>query len=107
MVHVERYKVPLIYLSGYRKPPEGVREDSLIKKTKAYDAEHNSEFFPTVKAWLLNSGSIAAVAQKLDIHKNTAAYRIRKLEENFGINLKDCHDITTLYLSLLIEMKDS
>ncbi|MDO5765875.1 MAG: helix-turn-helix domain-containing protein [Elusimicrobiales bacterium] len=104
VVFVEMYKVPLIYLSGYRKPLEGIREQSLIGRIKAYDAEHDSEFYQTVRVWLLNKGSAAAVAEKLNIHKNTVAYRIRKLEEIFGISLKDCHVITALYLSLLVEL---
>jgi hypothetical protein len=44
-------------------------------------------------------------AKKLFIHKNTAIYRIMRLEELFHPDLKDCRVITTLYLSLFKDYK--
>ena len=106
VVRVERYKAAMIYLSGYRKPPAAVQENMLTDRIKQYDARHRSEYYETIKEWLLNDSSVSKVAGKLDIHPNTVGYRLKKISEIFAIDLHDCHVITELYLSLLVDLQN-
>ena len=104
LVRVEKYKTVIIYMAGYKKPPESVKEYSLIDQIKEYDERHQSEYYETIRAWLFNEGDILKIADKLKIHKNTVSYRLKKISEVLGINLKDCHVVTELYLAMIREL---
>lgn len=106
LVRVEKYKTVIIYMAGYKKPPESVKEYSLIDQMQEYDKRHQSEYCETIRAWLFNEGDVFKIADKLKIHKNTVSYRLKKISEVFGINLKDCHVVTELYLTIVRELVD-
>lgn len=106
VVCVEKYKVAMIYLSGYQKPSVAVRENMLTDKIKQYDVQHGSEYYETIKVWLLHESNVSKTAGKLNIHKNTVGYRLKKISEIFEVDLHDCHVITELYLSLLIDLRN-
>lgn len=106
VVRVEKYKAAMIYLSGYRKPPEAIRENMLMDRIKQYDAQHGSEYYETIKVWLLNKSNVSKTAGKLSIHQNTVGYRLKKIGEIFEIDLQDCHVITELYLSLVVDLQN-
>lgn len=106
LVKVEKYKTAIIYISGYRTPPSSVKEYSLLDHIREYDKEHQSEYYETIQAWLFNEGDVLKIADKLKIHKNTVNYRLKKLSEVLGINLKDCHVISELYLNMMRELID-
>ena len=106
LVRVEKYKTVLIYMAGYKKPPVSVKEYSLIDQMREYDKRHQSEYCETIRAWLFNEGDVLKIADKLKIHKNTVSYRLKKISEVFGINLKDCHVVTELYLTIVRELVD-
>lgn len=60
-----------------------------IEQLAQYDAENNTDFNKTVETFLDCGRNIQRAAKKLFLHKNTLYYRIRKIEEVFGINLED------------------
>ncbi|TAM66034.1 MAG: PucR family transcriptional regulator [Microbacteriaceae bacterium] len=48
----------------------------------------------------LTSGNVAAVAQKLHVHNNTARYWINRLTEQFGLDLADSQERLWLWVRL-------
>lgn len=55
--------------------------DDDILRLRHYDAEHDSNYFNTLKVYLQNERSITLAAEKLFVHKNTMLYRVSKLKE--------------------------
>ena len=45
-------------------------------------------------------GSITRAAQRLNIHKQTLVYRIRRIEEITGRSLESTEDVTALWIAL-------
>jgi DNA-binding PucR family transcriptional regulator len=60
-----------------------------IAKLAAYDAQYNSELVHTLRCWLDCFGDVADAAAKAFVHPNTFRYRLRRLVEVSGIDLKD------------------
>lgn len=71
---------------------------------KKYDKENGTEYYQTVRAYLLCEQDTKKMSEYLHIHKNTVNYRMRKISEIYPVNLKDCRVITDLYRSLFDEM---
>jgi purine catabolism regulator len=51
---------------------------------------------------LKHSGGTAAICEELYIHRNTLAYRIRKLEELLGVDLANGQVRATLLLAVRV-----
>jgi carbohydrate diacid regulator len=60
------------------------------------------ELMETVQQLFLQNNSLKETAQALHIHINTLHYRMKKLEERTGLNLKNIKDFTTLYLAFYL-----
>lgn len=54
-----------------------------------YEGHHRKEFLDTLREWLDASDSLDAVAERLNIHRSTLTYRIRRLRELLGDDLRD------------------
>lgn len=70
------------------------------------DEARNGSLVATLDAYLDHGGDVSACAQALYVHANTVKYRLRRVEELCGLNLRDPSDlltarITTLTLRLL------
>lgn len=68
-----------------------------------YDEEYNTNYYDTVMTYLECDRKMTEAAKIFDIHKNTMAYRIRKIEEIFDINFDNPMEITSLMYSFSIE----
>lgn len=55
----------------------------------AYDRDNHTEYTGTLRHYLLENGSIQAIAARMFCHRNTINYRLRILRENFGLDLDD------------------
>lgn len=55
------------------------------------DAEHNSDLVATLEAYLDYGGAIGQGSAVLGIHRNTLLYRVARIEELLGIDLKGEH----------------
>jgi len=75
---------------------------STIIKMQEYDQRHSTEYLNTLWAYLNSNKNIARTARRLFVHKNTAAYRLRKIEQLFHINLDDDFMLFMLYYSYLM-----
>lgn len=97
--------MPWVYLSYFSNRPRD-NANPYFSFLKQYDAEHGTEYYPTLRAYLLCEQDSRKMAEFLHIHKNTVNYRLRKIAEIYPINLRDCRVITDLYLSLFDELLD-
>ena len=54
----------------------------------------------TLRAYLETGGSHAAASDRLGIHRNTMAYRLRRISELIGRDVGDSQSWLTLHLAL-------
>lgn len=67
-----------------------------------YDRLNNTTLLHTMENFFQLDGNLTEVSNKLFIHKNTLKYRMMKIEEITGLNVKNISDCTRLELALLI-----
>ena len=77
-------------------------EDPVCKAIRRYDKEHGTEYFITLQTYIMEERSIQRTAAALRIHKNTLLYRIRRLTEEFPLDLDDREERFRLILNFLI-----
>ena len=99
VVFVENYKMPIAYLILKRNPNGMSLYHPSIDLIRKHDLEHDTDYLRTLRVYLLSEMDFQKTSEKLFIHKNTVMYRIRRIEEFFHLNLRDCRVITALYLS--------
>ncbi len=66
------------------KSAEGIREASVL-----------------LEAYFTSEGALSAAAEQLFIHKNTLQYRLRRLAEETGLDVRKPGDAPALYLAML------
>lgn len=66
----------------------------------AYDTENNAQLLPSLETYFEVNRSWVKGARRLRIHKQTLAYRIHKIEQLTGADLRDFGVQTELYLAL-------
>ena len=67
-----------------------------------YDREKGTQYYETLRAYLLNERDIPRTAQALIIHRTTLLYRLRKLQAVAPIDLDDPGRRLQLLISLWI-----
>lgn len=100
----ENYKIPMFFLSCAQSAGPEEYKSFLPERIKQYDLAHNSEYFPTLRAYLLDNMDVNRMAADLNIHRNTVTYRLQRIQELFDVDLSDCRVITELYLSLFTDL---
>jgi DNA-binding PucR family transcriptional regulator len=60
-----------------------------LAKLIEYDKGNSTEWLDTLGVYLEEGGSIQQAAKRLFIHPNTMSYRVKRIKEILGINLKD------------------
>lgn len=100
LIFVQNYKMPMGYLVFFQEKKAEEIVSPTFEAIENYDKEHGTEYFVTLRAYLLNNMNTKKIAQKLHVHKNTVSYRLQRIEELFHVDLSDCKIITELYLSL-------
>lgn len=68
-----------------------------------YDKKHDSSYAQTLYQYIINDGSVQAIASALYCHRNTINYRIRVLRENFNLNLDDAMQRFNILTAFLIQ----
>ena len=79
----------------------GVLHPALLQLL-SIDQSSDTEYFQTLKTYLLEDRSMSKSARLLNIHLNTMKYRMQKIIELTGINLDDENVRIHLLLSVLI-----
>ena len=86
-------------------PTESLADDTLLKILR-YDEAHDTQYFITLRAYLINERSIPKTANSLIIHRTTLTYRLQKIQELFYLNLDDDRQRLYLLLSLFLLAPD-
>lgn len=73
-----------------------------IQQIEQYDTENNSEYYNTLKEYLLCFCRKDVAAKNLNIHRNSLQYRISRISELFGIDMEDNAKLLTLLISVMI-----
>lgn len=71
-----------------------------LLQLKEYDQANGTQFFETLKAYLLMERDIPKTAQALIIHRTTLLYRLKKIQQLINFNLEDADHRLYLILSL-------
>ena len=68
-----------------------------------YDREHNTELVNTLECYFRCNRNLRVTAETLFIHKNSAIYRIRKIESLTGSSISAGADAFDLQMCLLLK----
>ncbi|MHA7294794.1 PucR family transcriptional regulator [Arthrobacter sp. HLT1-21] len=66
----------------------------------AFDQRHHAELMVTLERYLALNGSVAAVAEALQLHRNTVRYRLQQIQDLSGYDPGITADRVHLYLAL-------
>ncbi|MBB6215875.1 sugar diacid utilization regulator [Anaerosolibacter carboniphilus] len=80
---------------------EGMRDERLMKLIE-YDKKNKTEYFNTLYVFLSSKSSVSKAADKLFIHRNTMAQRIKRICEIVDIDLSSNQDIVNIMLTYKI-----
>lgn len=75
-------------------------QERVLGRLTDYDRQHRSDLVHTLKVFLACSGSWSQCAAQLHVHVNTLRYRIERIEQLTGRDLKQLPDLVDLYLAL-------
>ena len=65
-------------------------------------AELDEEVIGTVNSFLDNNFNVSETARKLYIHRNTLGYRIEKLKQSTGLDVREFNDALTFRIALMV-----
>ena len=97
----------LHYIRGQasQEIPTEMLADHALLTILRYDKKHDTQYFGTLRSYLINERSIPKTANSLIIHRTTLTYRLQKIQELFNLNLED--DYQRLYLLMSLFLLDS
>lgn len=76
--------------------------DPRIESLRAYDEKNASTMTESLTAYLASFGDVRAAAHSLNIHPNTLRYRMKRVEEILGADLRDPDDRVLIELQLRV-----
>ncbi|MNB75050.1 Carbohydrate diacid regulator [compost metagenome] len=79
------------------------RRSPLLYPLKEHDRLHKTDFVKTIAVYLTFNGNLKESASFLHIHTNTLMYRLNRIAEITGRELKDTHYRFSIYLDILTE----
>lgn len=74
---------------------------SLIEPLEAYDRDHGSDLIRTLQAFFAANANASEAADRLYLHRNSLPYRLARIQELTGVDLKDHQARLALQLGLL------
>ncbi|MFE4196123.1 PucR family transcriptional regulator [Paenarthrobacter sp. NPDC056912] len=97
----EDFQVPLNLLKiGQFIEESGLAGVDDIARIQTRDAEQQTDYLDTLRAYLASNGNISAMAAQLHVHNNTVRYRVARLAEDFNLDLADPQKRLWLWLRL-------
>ena len=90
----------LLALDGH--PELGAFYEETLASIDQYDRANRSELLPTLEAFFAADNSLAETASRLHLHRNTVAYRLRRIEQISGHQLADPETRLALHLGLRV-----
>ncbi len=76
--------------------------DDVLGAIIAYDDERQLDLLPTLSEYLRCKGSMKHAGERLHVHANTVAYRVRRIEVLTGLNLADPDDRLAAHVAVKI-----
>jgi DNA-binding PucR family transcriptional regulator len=73
----------------------------LIGHVEAYDREHNSDLIRTLRVYFAANANTSEAADRLYLHRNSLPYRLSRVQDLTGLDLKDHRARLALQLGLL------
>lgn len=67
-----------------------------------YDSRNDTNYAATLSAYLECGHDSLRTAEKMHVHRNTIIYRLKRLEELFGIRLDDADELFSIHFTLKI-----
>jgi purine catabolism regulator len=97
----ERARMSLsgLLLASEDVPLRDLAED-VLRPLREYDAAHDAALVETLRAYLDGNGSVARVADRLIVHRNTVRYRLDQIERLTGHSLASTAARVQLWLAL-------
>ncbi len=74
----------------------------LVERIEAYDREHNSDLIRTLRVFFATNGNASEAADRLYLHRNSLPYRLARVQELTGLDLKDHRARLALQLGVLV-----
>jgi purine catabolism regulator len=68
-----------------------------------HDSRNGGELMRTLEAYFRYQGSPSEMARKIDVHRNTLLYRLRRIQDITGFDLEDSETALALHLALRIQ----
>lgn len=73
---------------------------AVVRALAEHDRKTNGDLVRTLDAYLEHNGALAEAAAALNVHRNTLLYRVGRIEEITGLDLKDTHQRLNLHVAL-------
>jgi sugar diacid utilization regulator len=97
----EDYRIPLgLVKVGEFMRQNGLAEHDQIAKIQAHDAEQQTDYLETLRAYLDTNANYSAMAARLHVHNNTVRYRMGRLVKDFDLDLNEPQSRLWLWLRL-------
>ena len=84
---MESLQESIARLFGQDAVAQALRE--LLAPLEAYDAKHDTDLVHTLYVYVQQGGNIAATAEALFLHRNSVGYRLQRIQEVGGLQLRD------------------
>lgn len=101
LVSVDEYKLLYILNAARKTAPEHVFHYDKLQEIIRYDSSYATNYLDTLRIYFREQFNFDRIATALNIHKNTAFYRISRIEKLFDINFKNPLQTANLFLALL------
>ncbi len=100
MAGIQTLQSALAQLRGHAAVDVGLRE--ALAPLLAYDDERGTDLAHTLVVFVQLDGNAAATAETLFLHRNSVAYRLQRIEEVCGLDVRnpDVRRLLTTALSL-------
>ncbi len=88
-------------LAPLRDTPEARRSvERLLNPLLSYDERHDASLTQTLETYVECNGNASVAAHRLSLHRNSLAYRLRRIEELTAVRLADSESRLLLTLAL-------
>ena len=74
-----------------------------LERLRKEDVQKGTEFYESLKQYLLSGNNVGMAAKKLFVHRNTMIYRLQKINELLKINLNEPDTARMLLISMVLQ----
>jgi DNA-binding PucR family transcriptional regulator len=79
------------------------QQNKYIRRLQEYDEKNQTSLLKTLHYFLQADSNVYQAAKQLFIHPNTMNYRLKRIREISGLDVKDAVQKTAVYLELIME----